>query len=74
MICDDLSNFSRYAALGPRWVAAARFLAQPSLVALPDGRADLIPGELWATVVRRIGRPLRRYAISRPTTCCTPKS
>ena len=56
MIHDRFSFLSRLEGLGPRWQAATRFLAQPSLVDLPDGRTDLIPGEVWAAVMRRPGR------------------
>jgi YhcH/YjgK/YiaL family protein len=70
MIYDSLTHLPRYAALGPRWAAATEFLSRSDLVKLPDGKIDLIPGEVWAIVVRKEGRPLtvdkfeyhRRYA------------
>lgn len=56
MIYDSLTHLSRYAALGPRWVAATEFLRRQDLAKLPDGKTDLIPGEVWAIVVRKEGR------------------
>ena len=56
MIHDRFSFLSRLEGLGPRWQAATQFLAQPNLADLPDGRTDLILGEVWAVVMRRPGR------------------
>lgn len=58
MIYEPLSRLRDYAALGPRWTAAVDFLSRSDLAALPDGKIELIPNEVWAGVVRKPGRPL----------------
>ena len=42
MILDTLPNLARYAALHPLFPEAVRFLMQPNLAALPDGRVELL--------------------------------
>jgi YhcH/YjgK/YiaL family protein len=57
MIFDRLDQLSRYRNLGPRFAAAVDYLRQPNLAHLPDGKVELVPDEVWATVVRTEGRP-----------------
>jgi len=56
MIYDHLTHAPRYRSLSPRFARAFDFLAEPNLAELPDGRTDLVPGEVWATVVRTPAR------------------
>jgi len=56
MICDLIKHHRRYHLLSTRFLVAFDFLRQTDLAALPDGRTDLIPGEVWATVMRKPGR------------------
>jgi YhcH/YjgK/YiaL family protein len=58
MIFDQLDQLSRYRTLNPRFAAAFDYLSRPGLDQLPDGKIDLVPGEVWASVVRTEGRPL----------------
>jgi len=51
MILDTLPNLARYAALHPLFPEAVRFLRQPNLAALPDGRVELLDGKrLFANI------------------------
>ncbi|HVU32645.1 MAG TPA: YhcH/YjgK/YiaL family protein [Opitutaceae bacterium] len=57
MICDHLDARARYAGLGDRFAAAFRYLQSACRGDYALGRTDLVPGEVWASVVRKAGRP-----------------
>lgn len=79
MIYDTFQNASRYRGLSPRFARAFDYLLQTDIVAQPDGRVDLIPGEVWATIMRKPARTAavaqfeyhRRYA---DIQCCVEGS
>lgn len=56
MIYDRFKNLWRCRSLGRRFAVAADFLGRPDLAELPNGRTDLIPGEVWATVMTKPAR------------------
>ena len=56
MIFDQIKHLSRYRSLSSRFAVAADFLGRPDLADLPDGRTDLIPGEVWAIVMTKPAR------------------
>lgn len=70
MIFDHFQHLARVRSLSGRFAIAADFIGRPDLARLPDGRTDLVPGEVWAMVVTKPARAAeaaqfefhRRYA------------
>ena len=56
MIYDRFENIARYQGFSARFATAFAFLGRAGLASLPEGRVDLIPGEVWATVMRKLAR------------------
>lgn len=57
MIYDHLDASDRYAGLSPGFAAAFAYLRRASAGEFALGHTDLVPGEVWASVVRKPGCP-----------------
>jgi len=58
MIFDLLTHTRRYRRLGPSFVAAFDFPARSHSAPHADGHVEIIPGKVWAIIVRKAGRPM----------------
>jgi len=56
MIYDTLAKIDRYRKLSPRFNAAFDYLARAATGDYTLGKTEIIPGEVWSTAVRKIGR------------------
>jgi YhcH/YjgK/YiaL family protein len=56
VILDALGTWEQYSQLHPRFGDAFRFLADPGLDHLPDGRVDIDGDKLYAIVLREKGK------------------